>query len=1346
MKKATRSILSTVLAVSMAATACPVSFAATTSNEVTAREKANAALAREAAAQGMVLLENKNNSLPIKTKKLALFGGGAVRTVRGGTGSGDPFNGGLSGGGDVNVNQSERYNINIYNSFKKAGYDITTASILEKYAEGYDVENAKAASNPMATFAYPELTFTDEELAASAKDTNTAVYVISRNAGEGADRGMTKKVTVNEVEYELGDYELSDVEKENLKKVASTFENTIVVLNVGGVIDTKFFEETEGLDSLLLMGQGGQEGGNALLDVVTGAVTPSGKLTDTWAENYSDYPASATFAKADGESMKEWYKEGIYVGYRYFDTFGIKPAYEFGYGLSYTNFDINVKNVSVNEDKVTVKAEVTNTGKTYSGKEVVQVYFSAPDSKDAEKEYQQLAAYGKTDELAPGESQVLTLTYDTDEMAYYSEEKASYILDPGTYYVRVGDSSRNTKVAAAIKLNQSAVTEVLSNQMEVPESENLTEWSKAGKTPYTYATEQQEMAEAPVFTLDASKVKTENNVSEYKDEKVTTYTTDPDYKAVQNYEKVEVVTDKKGATLKDVVDNKVTMGEFVAQMSLEELAKLNCGSGWGVANENAPIVGSNSATVPGAAGETLTYDQYGIPSIVLADGPGGIRVKQKYEAKNVETGETATYYQYCTAWPVDFVLAQSWDTDLLKRIGEAFGKELEEMNITILLGPSLNIHRDPLCGRNFEYFSEDPVISGTMASAITLGVQEEPGVGACLKHFSANNQETDRSGTDSIVSERALREIYLKGFEIAVKESKPMSIMTSYNQINGVPAADSYDMNTNIARGEWGFEGLIMTDWNGGVSHPSTSMHAGNDLIMPGGASKANEIIIGAEDVKPTFEANGQIGLKDELMYMFSYKSAAWGDFEVSADGTQTAEAKLGDDYTASVGEDGKILVNGQEIYREYQANVWAGTGNYKTPVTTDVASVSEDGKTIVYKGTYKENNNICLGDVQKSAINNLNIIMNSNMMQRRYGVEVKDYSTALGNLKAYQSVTKDSVQKASANVESLNKVIAMVEELNASDYTKASWAAVEEALNAAKAVAAKADATVIETTNAMTDLLAAMNSLEQGVEKTHLEISIKEAEKVLVRADKYSSLGNLEEAVANGKAVLANEDADQETVSAAATAILNELSKAVKNADLSSLESLIKSAKKLQDGNYTSNSLAKLDEVIKAAEAVVANKNRTAEEVNKAYSDLIDAVISLEKKGNKAALKAMLEKAAAVLEDSDAYVAATIEGLADVKADAQAVYDNDDAVQNEVNAAVRTLTLKLAEARLLGDVDNDGAVTTADSTALLAASAELTELDADAAAAADVNGDGVADTGDAALILEYAAEKVAGF
>ena len=1553
-----RSAMAAALAVSMVAAPCSSALAASTSDEITQREIDNAALAREAAGQGMVLLENENHTLPLKTKKLALFGSGAVRTIKGGFGSGDPFNGGLSGGGSWDVDLNERYNIHIYNTFKKAGYDIVNSDMLDAYADAYDAQHKIEGNSTMNCFKFPEMEISDEELADASADSDTAIYVISRNAGEGTDRTLKgTKGTYNGESYDIGDYYLTDLERENLERVAASFKKTIVVLNVGGIMDTKFYNEINGLDAMLLMGQAGQEGGNALLDVLTGAVTPSGKLADTWAENYSDYPASDTFANADRNVKKEVYNEGIYVGYRYFDTFNIKPKYEFGYGLSYTDFKIETQSVTADADKVTVKVKVTNTGSTYSGKEIVQVYYSAPDSAEAEKEYQELGGFAKTDELAPGESQILTISYDTKDMAYYNEDQAAYILDKGKYYVRVGDSSRNTSVEATIEVDDTTLTEQLSNQMEVPDGEDLVEWSKP-EEGYSYPTEEAEKEAAPVIKVDASEIKTEDHASAYENEEVTTYTTDAAYEATQPYEKVEVV-EKKDSTLKDVIEGKATMGEFVAQMSVEELAALNCGSGWGVANENSPIVGSNSSTVKGAAGETTVYDQYGIPGIVLADGPGGVRVAQKFDATIEGSDQKQTLYQYCTAWPVSYVQAQTWDTDLVKRIGVAFGKEVDEMNITLLLGPSQNIHRDPLCGRNFEYYSEDPVVSGVMAAACTLGVQETPGVGACLKHFAANNQESNRNAVDTIVSERTLREIYLKGFEIAVKESRPMSIMTSYNLINGVPTADSYDLCTNIARGEWGFDGLIMTDWNGGSSTPMKSMHAGNDMIMPGGAERAQNIVSGMQDAEPNFDERGQVAVDVQLMYGFvkvysakwneftpsaegtktvstnlgegytatvaddgrilvngeeiylnyrqgwfnpgtfsvpattdvvtvsndgktlTYKgeyvdnniiclgdvqksainnlniimnsnmmqrrygvevktsynlingvptadsydlctniargewgfdglimtdwnggsstpmksmhagndmimpggaeraqnivsgmqdaepnfdergqvavdvqlmygfvkvySAKWNEFTPSAEGTKTVSTNLGEGYTATVADDGRILVNGEEIYLNYRQG-WFNPGTFSVPATTDVVTVSNDGKTLTYKGEYVDNNIICLGDVQKSAINNLNIIMNSNMMQRRYGVEVKDYSTALGNLKAYQTVTKDSVQKASANVESLNKVIAMVEELNASDYTKASWAAVEEALNAAKAVAAKADATVIETTNAMTDLLAAMNSLEQGVEKTHLEISIKEAEKVLVRADKYSSLGNLEEAVANGKAVLANEDADQETVDAAATAILNELSKAVKNADLSSLESLIKSAKKLQDGNYTSNSLAKLDEVIKAAEAVVANKNRTVEEVNKAYSDLIDAVISLEKKGNKAALKAMLEKAAAVLEDSDAYVAATIEGLADVKADAQAVYDNDDAVQNEVNAAVRTLTLKLAEARLLGDVDNDGAVTTADSTALLAASAELTELDADAAAAADVNGDGVADTGDAALILEYAAEKVAGF
>ena len=1074
MRKTSKKLLAAALSLGMVLSPCQMAFAASTSNEVSAREIANATLAREAAAQSMLLLENRNQSLPLKAdqKKIALFGGGAVRTVRGGTGSGDPFNGGLSGGGEVHVNQSERYNINIYTSFKKAGYEITTAKLLEDYAKGYDVENEKSASNPMDTFAYPELTFTDEELKEAAKDTDTAIYIIARNAGEGADRGMTKTVTLNgedgaEQSYVLGDYELSDVEKQNLKKVSDTFKNTIVVLNVGGVIDTKFFDETEGLDALLLMGQAGQEGGNALLDVVTGAVTPSGKLVATWAENYSDYPASATFAKADGDSMKEYYNEGIYVGYRYFDTFGIHPAYEFGYGMSYTDFDIDVVDVTADKDQVTVKASVTNTGKTYSGKEVVQVYFSAPDTT-SEKEYQELAAYGKTDELAPGESQVLTLSYRTSDMAYYNEAKASYVLDAGTYYIRVGNSSRNTKVAAAVQVDKEAVTEKLSNQMEVPENENLKEWSKAGKTPYTYATEKQEMQSAPVLKIKGADIVTEDHASRFEDEKVVTYTTDADYTASQPYETVEVVPENPNATLKDVYEGKIRMEDLVAQMSLEELAKLNCGSGWGVANEGSPIVGANSSTVPGAAGETLSYEKYKIPNIVLADGPGGIRVKQVYEATNVETNEKANYYQYCTAWPVGYVLAQSWDVELMKRVGRAFGVELEEMNITLLLGPSLNINRDPLCGRNFEYFGEDPFVAGTMSSAVTLGVQSIPGVGACLKHYAANSQETDRSGTDSIISERALREIYLKGFEIAVKESRPMSIMTSYNQINGVPTADSYDLCTNLARGEWGFNGLIMTDWNGGVSTPSLSMHAGNDLIMPGGISRAKSIISGVVDYAPVFDEKGQIGLSEGLFIMFTIKEAAWGDFKVSADGKTTVSATLGEDYMATVDGD-QILVNGKPVYREYQSNFWNGTGEYKTPVTTDIASVSEDGKTIIYKGDYLDNNTICLGDVQKSAVNNLNIIMRSNDMARIYGTEAKAYNNEFGaEFETYQTVKKSVPVKSpklfEQEIADLKDKVSEAEQKLAQLQNQASVKDEELKKAKAEAEAAKKDLAAVQT------------------------------------------------------------------------------------------------------------------------------------------------------------------------------------------------------------------------------------------------------------------------------------------
>ena len=982
-----------LLAGLMMTSTCMSAMAATTSNEITQREKDNAELAKRVAEEGMVLLENKDQVLPVQEKNIALFGNGAIRTIRGGTGSGDPFNGGLSGGGDALVDLSERYHINIYDAFVEAGYQITTSDFLTSFAEGYDSEKVAAGSNPMATFAYPEMEVTEELINQAKEGTNTAIYVISRNAGEGADRSQTTKSgqTSDGETFEVGDYELTELEKKNLELVGKSFENVIVVLNVGGVIDTKFMDEIEGLDALLHMSQAGQEAGAALVDVVTGVTTPSGKLTSTWAKQYSDYPASATFASNDENSATEVYEEGIYVGYRYFDTFGIEPAYEFGYGLSYTDFDIEVVSVDANEDQVTVKVSVTNTGDTYAGKEVVQIYYSAPDSEEAEKEYQELGAYAKTDLLQPGQSQELTISYNTRDMAYYNEAEAAYMLDAGNYVVRVGNSSRNTHVAAVLTLDETVKTEQLSNQIIVPQDSEFEEWSKEGQTPYTYEGEADEIAAAQTVALTKEAFgEPVNNASPYDEERVTTYTTDPNYKATQDYEDVEVVATNAEATLLDVYNGEISIEELVAQMSLEELATLNCGSGWGVANEYSPIVGSNSDTIPGAAGETTVnyFDTYGIPSIVVADGPGGIRVKQEYVATDVNTGAEETYYQYCTAWPVSVMRGQTWNTELLEEVGEGFAKELEEMGITIVLGPSLNIHRDPLCGRNFEYYSEDPLISGTMAAAVTNGVQSTPGVGACLKHYAGNQQETDRNTTNSVMSERAMREIYLKGFEIAVKTSQPMSIMTSYNLLNGVPSADSYDLCTDIPRGEWGFDGLIMTDWNGGSSTPALSMHAGNDMIMPGGTERAENIQGGVKDLAPEFDEKGQVALKTTVMYgAFEVSSANWGEFVLDANGTEEAVAQLGEGYTASVNENGEILVNDEPIYRDYVSENWGEPGEFSNPVTTEIASVSEDGKQIIYHGTYPEDT-ICLGDVQKSAINNLKVIMNSIAMRTFYEEE----------------------------------------------------------------------------------------------------------------------------------------------------------------------------------------------------------------------------------------------------------------------------------------------------------------------------------------------------------------------
>lgn len=814
------------LAASMVIGSSVTGMAAST-DQTSEREVRNAQLSKEAAEEGMVLLENENQALPLaQGSKAALFGTGSYATIKGGTGSGDVYN---------------RYTISVYDALTST-YNISNMAWWSEYMTTFEQKKAQAAeekqNNDYVIYQKGAFGGADSFLAidqaltqsdmdkAKAGGVTTAFYTVSRVSGEGADRTIGK-----------GDYELSEVEYNNIKLIAKNFDKCVVLLNVGGVVDTKFFSEIEGVDGLVLMSQAGMEGGNALADILTGKTTPSGKLTDTWAKKYSDYPASATIGDNDNNHDQEDYKEGIYVGYRYFDTFNITPAYEFGYGKSYTDFEITPLTVAADENNVSVTVNVTNTGAAYSGKEAIEVYFSAPDGS-IEKPYQELAGFAKTDELAPGESQELTVTYKTTEMSSYDEAKAAYVMEDGDYIVRVGDSSRNTKVAGVLTLDKDVVTEQLSNQLTL--DQNWKDLSKAGKTSYSYANEAAEIKAAARVALPSAKIKKENNASQIDEKKVTTYLTADaakDYTPTKNDkvdEEVKVVDAVPANTkLINVYNGDVSMESFVASLDDTQLANLANGiSGATASGDDGATWGADANSVAGAAGETsqLYFNSLGIPNTVEADGPAGIRVTAVSTDSNDET-----VYNYCTAFPIGTLLAQTWNTDLINRVGKAIGEEMVEIGVTLWLAPGMNIHRDPLCGRNFEYYSEDPALTGYVGSAITAGVQSNKGVGVTIKHYITNNQETNRGKVNTSVSERALREIYLKGFEMVVKSAQPMAIMSSYNKVNGTYSCENFDLLTAIPRGEWGFDGMVMTDWvAGNRAGVHGMMHAGNDLVMPG--------------------------------------------------------------------------------------------------------------------------------------------------------------------------------------------------------------------------------------------------------------------------------------------------------------------------------------------------------------------------------------------------------------------------------------------------------------------------------------------------------------------------------
>lgn len=805
-------------------------------------ETEHIAVVRGAAPECMTLLKN-DGTLPLKgAGKIALYGSGARMTIKGGTGS-----------GDVNV----RHFVNVEEGLEHAGFTVTT----KEWLDGYDKIVADARTSffrklreealalglsggPMLMYSMGKNCPEPEYELPLDGEGDVAIYILARNSGEGADR-----------KPEAGDINLTKAEIRDILALNEKYEHFALILNVGGMVDLR---PVEAVGTILLMGQLGSAIGDALADVLLGKAYPSGKLTMTWAP-IEDYPSTEGF----GDPNDTYYREGIYVGYRYFDTVGATPSYPFGYGLGYTSFEVTPQCVEVNGTDVAVMATVTNTGAS-AGKEVVQAYYSAPEGT-LDKPYQELAGYVKTKELKPGESQDVAIHFDLRSMASYCVKCASYVLEAGAYYIRVGNSSRNTHIAGAIVLDE---TKAVEKDRNICGDSGFADHVPV-KTPITYEGEEAEKASAKQIDLHAADIPVREVAYSQVPAEI------PAGPAVQWAEV------KSGAK---------TIDEFVAGLTDEQMTYL-CIGAYKDAGDLMEVIGNASKTVAGAAGETThRLEDLGTPVLVMADGPAGLRLSPKYKLKDgVAKGEFAlnggemmavltpeeraaiapkaseeeealtTYYQYCVAIPIGTGLAQSWNDEMVTRLGDLVGEEMEQFGVHLWLAPALNIYRSPLCGRNFEYYSEDPLLAGSMAADVTNGVQKHPGRATTIKHYACNNQETNRYFSNSNVGERALREIYLKGFEICVKMSQPHFLMTSYNLINGEHACTEKDIQTYTLRDEWGYEGVVMTDWlvTGGMgpkgekwpcASAAGNVRAGNDITMPGMPSDKEDILKALND------------------------------------------------------------------------------------------------------------------------------------------------------------------------------------------------------------------------------------------------------------------------------------------------------------------------------------------------------------------------------------------------------------------------------------------------------------------------------------------------------------------
>lgn len=717
---------------------------------------------RLAAAEGCVLLKNDNECLPVKKgEKVAVFGRTQFDYIKSGTGS----------GGMVNT----PYVVNFYDGFKACGtftMDESIADIYRAWLKDHPFD--KGVGWAQEPWSQDEMEVSDELAKKAALNNDAAIVVIGRLAGEDKDN-----------KNEQGSYLLRDDERALISVVTKNFKRTCVLINSGNIIDMKWVNEYNPA-AVLYVWQGGCEGGNAAADVITGAVNPSGRLVDTIAYDIEDYPAYGNF----GDPNIAIYKEDIYVGYRYFESFKKdRVMYPFGFGLSYTTFSHDSV-LSFDGDKVTVSVTVTNTGKC-AGKEVAEVYFEAPQGKLG-KAKRELIGFAKTGIINPGESTNVNVEFLASDMAAYDDEgvtgtRFAFVLEAGEYAVYEGKNVREASKIGSVSVNETVVTKKTTDALAPMTAFDKMVSDASGNLCYK-----------PVALREKSPY--DHILEERKKLK------EIPYKGAQRH------------NFKEVKEGKISLDEFIAGLSDKEMIQMTRGEGM-----SSPRV--TAGTAAAFAGVTDDLQSYGIPAVCCTDGPSGLRMDSGANAMQGPNG---------------VCLACTFDTDIVEKVYDLMGIELRYNNIDSLLGPGMNIHRHPLNGRNFEYFSEDPFVTGKMAVAELKGLHKHKVTGT-IKHFACNNQEIGRHTVDSIVSARALREIYLKGYEMAVREAGAYNIMTTYGILNGTHTASNFDLNILLLHDDWGYEGLTETDWwtmindEGGESDRNFTgfmIRGGNDLYM----------------------------------------------------------------------------------------------------------------------------------------------------------------------------------------------------------------------------------------------------------------------------------------------------------------------------------------------------------------------------------------------------------------------------------------------------------------------------------------------------------------------------------